>query len=98
MNECKRVLKENAQLIIFEHNPYNPVTMKLVNTCPFDVNAQLLTYPVSKELLNRTGFSIKKKRYTIFIPRKGFLEKLTGIEKLLTWLPMGGQYYVIAGK
>lgn len=96
IRECARVLKPGGHLIIFEHNPHNPVTMNLVNTCPFDENAVLLTFGICKKLLDENGFTVSKKRYTIFMPRKGFFNKLVGLEKALTWLPMGGQYYVIA--
>lgn len=96
ISECRRVLKKGGKLIIFEHNPNNPVTMKLVNTCPFDDNAILLKCPECKSVVKAGGFENVKSRFTIFLPRKGIFNKLLGIEKALTWLPLGGQYYVVA--
>ena len=72
--------------------------MKLVNNCPFDENAVPLTSLVCRDLLASCSFTDIKKRYVIFIPRKGFLKKIAGIEKVLGWLPLVGQYYMTAGK
>ena len=98
INECKRVLKKNGKLIIFEHNPYNPLTLKAVNTCPFDKDAVLMKAKYLKKLCLSCGLSDISARYTIFFPRVGILEKMTPIEKHLFWFPIGGQYYVIAKK
>ena len=98
MGELKRVLKPTGRIVIFEHNPYNPATMNVVRNCPFDENAVLLTPPICKKLLEECRFRDLKKCFVIFVPRKGILKKIVGIEKLLFWLPMGGQYYYTAGK
>lgn len=98
ISECRRVLKDQGSLVIFEHNPNNPVTMKAVNTCPFDKDAVLMKSKYLKNLMTECGLTDAKVRYTIFIPRKGILEKLVPIEKGLYWCPMGGQYYVTAKK
>ena len=98
IEECKRVLKDNGLIIIFEHNPNNPLTLKAVNTCPFDKDAVLLKSKQLKNLFVSCGLKDVLVRYTIFIPRKGILEKLTFIEKFLYWLPIGGQYYIVGKK
>jgi SAM-dependent methyltransferase len=43
VTEMARVLKPGGLLYIFEHNPYNPLTRRAVNHCPFDADATLLT-------------------------------------------------------
>ena len=83
-------------MIIFEHNPKNPVTMKVVNTCVFDEDAILLHYSECRKRLEECGFRNIRKRYTIFSPRKGIFNKMLGMEKALSWIPLGGQYYVVA--
>lgn len=98
LRECRRVLKENGVLYIFEHNPWNPVTRNIVNQCVFDQDAVLVRKRTMKTMLRRTGFGIVKTAYTIFFPRKGFMQKLIWMETWLGWLPLGGQYYVAAGK
>ncbi len=98
VSECRRVLKDQGSLVIFEHNPNNPVTMKAVNTCPFDKDAVLMKSKYLKRLMTDCGLAGAKVRYTIFIPRVGILEKLVPLERGLYWCPMGGQYYVTANK
>lgn len=98
LKECKRVLKNDGTVIIFEHNPYNPLTLKTVNNCPFDKDAILMSSRYLRKTLKYCCYSNINLRYTFFIPRYGFLEKITFIEKYLFWLPIGGQYYVYANK
>ena len=42
ISEIKRVLKAEGLLFIFEHNPRNPITRRIVRECPFDENAVLI--------------------------------------------------------
>lgn len=90
----KRRLKPNGSLLIFEHNPYNPITRRIVNNCIYDEDAILLTAGEMSTLLRNNGFEVVKKCYTLFFP-----ERLSGLSKfdhLLGWLPLGGQYFVTA--
>lgn len=98
LKECRRILKKQGYLYIFEHNPFNPVTRKIVNTCPFDEDAVLVRAGRIKRLLGELKFNHIKVSYTIFFPRKSFFRYLLKIEKYLKWLPGGGQYYVRGGK
>lgn len=97
-SEINRVLKKEGRLYLFEHNPLNPVTKHLVNTCVFDKDARLLYSNYTKKLLRRTGLVIKENPFIIFFPRKGFLSKFIFLEKYLKWLPIGGQYLIRAIK
>ena len=98
LKECHRVLKKTGKLIIFEHNPYNPITLKVVNNYPFDENAVLMTAGMIKKQLRPVGFGRVRIRYTIFFPRKWFFRSLLFLEKYLSWLPLGGQYYLEVSK
>ena len=98
LNEVKRVLKPGGRLYIFEHNPYNPVTVKVVNECPFDEDAVLLKPSYSKRLLNKIKFGSFAINYVIFFPRKGIFKKMLFLEKYFERVPLGGQYYVRAVK
>lgn len=89
LKECRRVLKKKGYLYIFEHNPFNPVTRKIVNTCPFDQDAVLVRAGRIKHLLRELQFYHIKVSYTIFFPRKAFFHYLIKIEKYLKWLPGG---------
>ncbi len=96
--EMKRVLKTGGRLVIYEHNPYNPLTKYLVKTCVFDKDARLLRCAYLKNKLQQQRFNIQQSIYFIFIPPKGFLKKLVPVEKLFSWLPLGGKYFVRAVK
>lgn len=94
MNTLYRRLAPGGEIIIFEHNPFNPVTRKIVNDCPYDRDAVLLRPSELKTLLTRAGLSILGSEYCLFVPPS--LSILSPLEKKLSWLPLGGQYWVKA--
>ncbi|WP_052731730.1 class I SAM-dependent methyltransferase [Devosia geojensis] len=95
IKRLETLLSSKGRICIFEHNPYNPVTQRMVSTCPFDEDAVLLTMGESKRLLTQdAALSIAHTGYTLFFP--GFLAGLRPSERFLKWLPLGGQYYVVA--
>ena len=98
VREIYRVLKRSGRFYLFEHNPYNPVTKHLVNTCVFDKDARLLKSNYAVKLLKENGLQVSKKTFIIFFPRKGLLSKFIFLEKYLKWLPLGGQYFIRAVK
>ena len=98
IKEVARVLKNDGNFYFFEHNPFNPLTKHLVNTCEFDKNAKLLKSNYATKLLAQNFFTITNKQFIIFLPRKGVLSKFIFLEKYLKWLPLGGQYFIVAKK
>jgi SAM-dependent methyltransferase len=94
--ELRRVLSPDGLLVIFEHNPWNPLTVRAVNDCPFDENAKLISAPGLSAKLKSAGFSSVKIRYRLFLP--GALSCLRFMEPFLGWIPFGAQYYVIGKK
>lgn len=98
LQEVYRVLKPGGRLYLFEHNPLNPVTKYLVNTCVFDKDAKLLRSGYCTSLLKAAKLNLKKIDFIIFFPRKGIFSKLIFLEKYLQWLPLGGQYFARATK
>jgi len=83
-------------LAIFEHNPANPVTRAVVERCPFDADAILLSPAETTGYLGRAKLRLMRRDYIVFMPR--FLAFLRPLEPWLTWLPMGAQYVVLAEK
>lgn len=90
--ELHRVLRPGGMIVVFEHNPLNPLTVRAVNTCPFDDNAVLMRAGTLRRRFARAGFADPRIRYRIFFPRA--LRALRPIEPWLTWLPLGAQYSV----
>ena len=82
--------------MIYEHNPYNPLTRYVFNTCPFDENAVLLKKTAINKILKKAGLQVIIQEYRVFFP--AFLKILRPTEKYLKWFPLGGQYFVIAKK
>jgi trans-aconitate methyltransferase len=87
-------LSPNGQLFVFEHNPYNPVTRRIVSNCPYDEDAVLLKPSELQRTLSETGLNVERQAYCLFVPPS--LSMLTWLENWLGWLPLGGQYWVQA--
>jgi len=96
IQEISRTLKSGGIFMIYEHNPYNPLTRYVVNNCPFDANAVLLTKTEVNKILKKTGLKVVMQEYRVFFPVS--LKILRPSEQCLKWFPLGGQYFVIAKK
>src|SRR4030095_3021135 len=94
--EMYRVLKPGGITAVFEHNPFNPLTRRVVSRCEFDRDAVLLKRGKIKSLFSSAGFKPGEDAYIIFFPFK--LGIFRGIESLLKWLPLGAQQYVTGRK
>ncbi len=95
LTELKRVLSpQGGRLIIFEHNPINPVTRYIVATCPFDEDAVLIGAGDFKARQSQAGLRRVRAVYTGFFPNA--LKALRPLEGVLGWLPLGAQYYTVA--
>ena len=92
--ELRRIANPGALLAIFEHNPWNPLTVRVVNSCPFDKNAKLIAASALRQRINNAGWSEVVHEYRLFFPR--CLSLLRPLERYLTWLPLGAQYVVYA--
>lgn len=98
LQELSRLLKKGGRLYVFEHNPNNPVTRKVVRECPMDKNAVLINPTELHKIISSLGFQRSKLKYTLFLPRHRFVKPFLGLEKWLYWLPLGAQYYILAIK
>jgi ubiquinone/menaquinone biosynthesis C-methylase UbiE len=96
--EIKRVLKPGGRFYIFEHNPLNPVTRKIVRECAFDDDAILLPHKYTNQMLDKGGFASRNIWFTLFLPRHWIFRWALITERLIQWLPIGAQYYVRAVK
>ncbi len=89
-------LNPGGVVVVFEHNPYNPITRKIVSACPYDEGVVLLRAGELRTLLAATGLDLRGQGYTLFFPPK--LKALVPFEPMLSWLPLGGQYWVCASR
>jgi len=80
--------------MLFEHNPWNPLTQHAVRNCPFDENAVLIAAPEMRRRLIKCGFGTIKTDYRTFFPAP--LAALRPLERFLGWLPIGAQYSLFA--
>lgn len=87
-------LSPKGRLFVFEHNPYNPVTRRIVNNCPYDKDAVLLKPTELKMILSKAALTVECMAYCLFVPPG--LSVLPKLESRLGWLPLGGQYWVQA--
>jgi SAM-dependent methyltransferase len=90
-------LRIGGTLAIFELNPLNPITRRLVDACPFDEDASLIRKPQVKQLFDKAvQLRLVKEGFTIFFPPA--MKHFHCFERALTWCPMGAQYYLIFEK
>lgn len=92
LSKLRSRLKPGGILMIYEHNPFNPLTVRVVNSCPFDANAKLIRASLMTKRCRDAGFHDVRVQYRVFFP--GFLKAFRFAERMLSWLPLGGQYYV----
>lgn len=94
LGEIRRTLSPQGRFVLFEHNPWNPLTRHAVRTCPFDRNAVLISAPEMARRLRAAGFADVRLTWRLFFP--GPLAVLRPLERWLGWLPLGAQYSLIA--
>lgn len=94
LTEIRRVVRSGELFILFEHN--NPLTVRAVNTCPFDVNAHLIRNDVMARQVEKSGWPRPKTRFRIFFPR--LLSSLSRMERWMYWIPLDAQYALICPK
>jgi SAM-dependent methyltransferase len=90
--EMARVLRPGGVAAVFEHNPLNPVTRRVVANCIFDEDAVLLRRRTAAGLLSGAGLRLPEHRYLAFFPFGG--RRIAPIEAALRHVPLGAQYYV----
>jgi len=96
IEDMKRVVRPGGIVVVFEHNPFNPLTRLAVSRCAFDADAVLISRRRTTRLLADAGLEPVESPYVVFFPRRG--DRLRAIERRLGWLPLGAQYYVAARK
>ena len=90
--ETARVVRPGGLVAVFEHNPLNPLTRRVVRDCAFDEGVELLGRRELERLYRGAGLELLGAEYLLFFPWRA-----DAVERRLTWLPLGAQY-VVAGR
>jgi SAM-dependent methyltransferase len=93
IGDIRRVLKPGGFIIIFEHNPFNPLTMRVINRCEFDRDAVLLRPRICEDMVERGGFSQVDTRFILNVPAVN--APLRTVDKWLSKFPLGAQYFTV---
>lgn len=92
-DEMRRVTRPGGLIVVYEHNPRNPLTRKVVRDCEFDREAVLLTMAQMRDLLTKAGCSAVTTNSILTLPPiGGFIARLDG---LFSNLPFGSQYRAV---
>src|SRR5712691_4817153 len=76
-------LAPRGKLAIFEHNPANPVTRRVVDRCPFDKDVTLLRPAEASHYVRKARLRLVRSDYIVFMPR--LLSRLRRLEPWLAW-------------
>lgn len=90
---ARKLRQGSGRLAVFEHNPLNPLTRRVVSRCELDANARLLWPWQLTRLLRRSGFASIRCRAIVFFPKA--LAPLRRLEPGLFWLPLGAQLMAV---
>ncbi len=94
LRTVRGLLRPDGRVVVFEHNPLNPVTRRAVAACAFDDDAILLWPWEARGLLKQAGFRDVSLDYIVFFPRRlGFLRPL---EPKLKRVALGAQQMLVA--
>jgi SAM-dependent methyltransferase len=94
--DAMRALRPGGLFMVFEHNPWNPLTRLAVSRCPFDFDAALLSPPRLRGLLRGAGFVDVACEFLFFTPFAN--ARVAALEDWLRWCPAGAQYVAIGRK
>jgi SAM-dependent methyltransferase len=89
-------LAPGGKILVFEHNPLNPLTRWVVAHCPFDDGVHLLTPGEVSGYFRRVGLRKVSRDYIVFFPKA--LAPLRSFERALGWCPAGGQFAMLGQK
>ena len=81
-------------IALFENNPLNPGTRLVMARIPFDRGAVPIRCRRAKALLGEAGLELLDTAYLFYFPRA--LRVLRRFEPLLSRLPLGAQYAIVA--
>jgi len=94
LNSLRNLCSASGGVAIFEHNPANPFTRRIVRNCPFDEGVTLISPRTLHDRMTAAGWTGLRKSYISFVPPK--LKRFKSVESVLGWCPLGAQYLITA--
>jgi SAM-dependent methyltransferase len=92
--ELARVSRPGGLVVVFEHNPLNPLTRLVVHRCEFGEDARMITMAETERLLHENGVTPVDRGFLLLFPSRR--KRVLALERALRRLPLGAQYYVAA--
>jgi SAM-dependent methyltransferase len=92
--ELARVTRPGGLIVVFEHNPFNPLTRLVVRRCEFGEDARMLRMAKAERLLRESGVTPVDRGFLLLFPSRR--RRVLAVERALRRLPLGAQYYVAA--
>lgn len=92
-----KLVNKGGSLCVFEHNPLNPITRRIVSNCVLDDGVELLSRRELRSLV-RVSFGPQATRsgYCLFFPPS--LRVLSVVEPFFASIPLGGQHFTLVTK
>lgn len=94
LNSLRNLCSPTGRVAIFEHNPANPITRRIVRNCPFDEGVTLISPRTLRDRMKVAGWKGLRRNYISFVPPK--LKFFKSLESVLGWCPLGAQYMITA--
>jgi SAM-dependent methyltransferase len=95
IREMARVTARRGLVVVFEHNPFNPLTRLAVDRCDFDRGVTLASKRSTRRMFAGGGLNVVEDPYVLFLPWS-FPGSAT-LERWLRWFPLGAQH-IVAGR
>jgi SAM-dependent methyltransferase len=97
LRELMRVVVPGGRVFVFEHNPLNPVTQIIFRRAPIDRGCHMIAPGGLRVKFRDAGLIDLERGFLLFVPE--MLSRIFGfLEPALSWLPLGGQYFVSGRK
>jgi SAM-dependent methyltransferase len=91
-----RSIRPGGLFAFWENNPWNPGTRLVMRRIPFDRDANTITAPQARELLQSGGFEILRTDFLFIFPN--ILDWLRWLEPYCASCPLGAQYLILCRK
>tara|TARA_B100000941_G_C28465594_1_gene533342 strand:+ start:421 stop:1110 length:690 start_codon:yes stop_codon:yes gene_type:complete len=95
-NSLENITKKNSKVVVFEHNPKNFITRRIVRNCELDKDAILIDIKSLINKFEKENYKCENYEFIFFLPP--ILRILNFIEYFLKKIPFGCQYFTIYKK